>query len=103
MDTQTARESEQKATFSLGRLVATPNALTAIPNEEILATLSRHMRGDWGTLDAEDWNANEHALLHGGRLFSSYRSTQNVKFYIITSSLNATGRQRPCFCRRTTE
>ena len=72
------------AKFSLGQIVATPHALTAIDGEEILNALSRHVRGDWGTLDAEDLNANEHALKHGGRLFSAYHSTQNVRFWIIT-------------------
>jgi hypothetical protein len=70
--------------FSLGQTVATPNALAKIPNEEILNALSRHIRGDWGILDAEDLQSNERALQFGGRLFSSYLSTQNVKFWIIT-------------------
>ena len=73
-----------KPTFSLGQLVATPNAINSIPNDEILFALARHTQGDWGTLDKEDWNANEHALRHGGRLFSAYHSTQNIKFWIIT-------------------
>ena len=70
--------------FSLGQVVATPNALAAIPDDEVQNALSRHVRGDWGTLDAEDLNANERALRSGGRLFSSYHSCQNVKFWIIT-------------------
>jgi hypothetical protein len=73
-----------RAKFTLGQIVATPHALTAIHPEEILKALSRHVRGDWGTLDAEDLNANERALRFGGRLFSSYHSSQNVKFWIIT-------------------
>lgn len=72
------------AKFLLGHIVATPNVLNQIPNQEILNALSRHVRGDWGTLDAEDWDANENALKHGGRLKSAYHSTQNVKFWIIT-------------------
>ena len=70
--------------FSLGQVVATPHVLTAVHGEEIRNALSRHIRGDWGTLDAEDLNANERALRSGGRLFSSYHSSQNVKFWIIT-------------------
>ena len=70
--------------FPLGRIVATPNALAHIPNDEILSALSRHVRGDWGEPDAEDLQANERALRSGGRLFSSYLSSQNVKFWIIT-------------------
>ena len=70
--------------FLLGRIVATPNAINQIPNDEILVALARHVRGDWGTLDPEDWTANDDALKHGGRLLSSYHSTRNVKFWIIT-------------------
>ena len=72
------------AKFLLGRIVATPNLLASVPNLEILSALERHVRGDWGTLDAEDRDANENALKHGGRLFSAYHSTQDVKFWIIT-------------------
>ena len=74
------------AKFSLGQLVATPNALDHIPNDEILNALALHVRGDWGTLDAEDLQSNERALQFGGRLFSSYLTSQNVKFWIITES-----------------
>jgi hypothetical protein len=70
--------------FPLGQIVATPNALSQIPYDEILAALSRHVRGDWGELDPEDWNSNERALKGEGRLFSAYLSAQNVKFWIIT-------------------
>lgn len=72
------------AKFLLGRVVATPNALAQIPNNEILQALSRHERGDWGTLDPEDRDVNENSLKHGGRLFSRYVSTANVAFHIIT-------------------
>lgn len=84
MPDQSARLNEHQPKFLLGHTVATRNALNQIPNVEILNALSRHVRGDWGTLDREDWNANERALLHGGRLFSAYHSSQNVKFWIIT-------------------
>ncbi len=84
MSQQAARVDEPKPKFTFGRLVATPNALAAIPNEEILVALGRHLQGDWGTLDTEDWNANDSALAHGERLFSAYVSTGNVKFWIIT-------------------
>jgi hypothetical protein len=76
--------SVQTAKFSLGRMIATPNALASIPNDEILHAMSRHVRADWGELDPEDLQANEHALQFGGRLFSSYLSSQNVRFWIIT-------------------
>jgi hypothetical protein len=70
--------------FLLGQTVVTPNALNKIPNDEILNALSRHVRGDWGTLDPEDLESNEQGLLKGGRLFSRYFTSRNVKFWIIT-------------------
>ncbi len=73
-----------QAKFALGRIVATPNALGHIPDDEILQALSRHIRGDWGDLDPHDRNENERALKQGGRLFSEYMSKQNIKFWIIT-------------------
>ena len=70
--------------FLLGQIVATPNALNAIPPDEIKSALDRHSHGEWGTVGQDDWNANEQALLHGGRLFSAYQSAQKIKFWIIT-------------------
>jgi hypothetical protein len=84
MPDQPFGSDEPNAKFSPGQIVATPKALISIPNEEILLALSRHIRGDWGTLDPHDVNVNENALKHGGRLFSEYQSTRNVTFWIIT-------------------
>jgi hypothetical protein len=84
MSQTTAGRDSSRPKFLLGRTVATSNALNKIPNDEMLNALSRHERGDWGTLDAEDVEANEQALLKGGRLFSRYLTSQNVKFWIIT-------------------
>ena len=86
MDTHSARENEPTPRFSLGRIVATPNALEQIPNDEILLALGRHSHGDWGELDAEDLKSNERALKLGGRLFSAYHSIQKTKFWIITEA-----------------
>lgn len=70
--------------FLLGQIVSTANVLSQVSTEEILSALSRHVRGDWGDLDPEDRQTNENALLRGGRLFSSYQSSQGIKFWIIT-------------------
>jgi hypothetical protein len=86
MNQPSARIDEPKAKFPFGQVVATPHALTQIPNDEILKALSRHVQGDWGTLDAEDKNANERALKHGGRLLSAYESSRSIKFWIITEA-----------------
>jgi hypothetical protein len=74
------------AKFKLGRIVATPNALSRLTNEDILKAIGRHQAGDWGALDADDWNANERALKNGGRLFSRYFTSQNIKLWVITEA-----------------
>ena len=72
--------------FPLGRLVATPNALESIPNDEILAALRQHAVGDWGQMTVHDWEANDLALTDGSRLFSVYRTRAGLKFWIITEA-----------------
>ncbi|MBA4150142.1 MAG: hypothetical protein H0X66_18700 [Verrucomicrobia bacterium] len=74
------------AKFELGQMVATPNALEHIPQDEILRAIARHQAGDWGELTKDDRKANDQALSHGGRLLSVYRSAEGVKFYIITEA-----------------
>jgi hypothetical protein len=46
--------------------------------------LLRHRSGDYGDLCEEDCKVNEEALKHGGRIFSSYKTADGVKFWIIT-------------------
>lgn len=72
--------------FVLGQLFATPNALSKIPNEELLSAIARHSRGDWGDVCPEDWKANDDALIKERRLLSAYHSTSAVKFWIITEA-----------------
>lgn len=86
MDTSSVTVFVFSPRFQLGQLVATPNALEQIPNEEIHGGIKRHASCDWGTLDAEDLKSNDRALAHGGRLFSAYLSTAGVKFWIITEA-----------------
>lgn len=68
----------------VGRLVATPGVLNAVPRPELFAALERHMRKDWGEVCEEDWKENDRALKSGDRLLSSYKSKYDVKFWIIT-------------------
>ena len=55
-----------------------------VPLKELLQSLGRHARGDWGDVNAEDWTANERDLRDGERLVSSYTTTLGVRFWIIT-------------------
>jgi hypothetical protein len=72
--------------FALGRVAATPNALRAISAEDAVTALIRHEAGDWGECGPEDWQENELSLKEGFRLFSVYRSSEGVKFWIITEA-----------------
>ncbi len=70
--------------FILGRLVITRGALAALNAGDVVLALDRHATGDWGDLCPEDREANERALREGGRLFSVYRTRDDVKFYVVT-------------------
>lgn len=69
-----------KSRFQLGQLFSTPGAL------EALEFLRRHARGDWGDCCKQDWQSNDDALLHGGRLFSVYHTRERVKIWLITEA-----------------
>ena len=65
----------QCASFQLGRMVITPNALDQLTPADIQLGLQRHQAGDWGELDEHDRQENETGLRTGLRLLSSYRAT----------------------------
>ena len=74
------------AKFSLGKIVATPNALRTLSELDIRTSLARHVRGDWGDLDKHDKAENELSLKEGFRLLSSYTTADGTKFWIITEA-----------------
>ena len=74
------------AKFSLGQIVATPNALAQLAQPDITLALSRHITGDWGELDEHDRQENELSLREGYRLLSAYQATNGTRFWIITEA-----------------
>jgi len=82
----------------LGRIHATPGALTALgapglwnwsrtPGGVSAATLlCRHEAGDWGILSAADVAANDAALRDDDRLLSAYLLPDGGKVWIITEA-----------------
>jgi len=74
------------ALFRLGQIVATPNALRSLSQDDVLRGIQRHQSGDWGDVDVHDRNANDRALTDGTRLFSVYHSDAGLKFWIITEA-----------------
>jgi hypothetical protein len=72
--------------FRLGQLVATPNALTRVSQDDINAALQRHVLGDWGDLCDEDKKVNDRAIAEGARILSAYQAVDSTKFWIITEA-----------------
>jgi hypothetical protein len=72
--------------FPLGRIVATPGALEALEasHQSPAEFLTRHARGDWGELSADDITENEFSLKNGFRLLSSYATATGQKLWVIT-------------------
>ena len=76
--------TDNKSKFRLGALYMTPGVQSEIDSAELSVALGRHISGDWGDVDVEDWQANEEALKHSLRLLSVYHSANGIKFWIIT-------------------
>jgi hypothetical protein len=76
------------ARFPLGRIVATPGALTALEEagESAGGFLKRHVAGDWGELDQDDQRENELSVARGFRLLSAYNLSNGTRLWIITEA-----------------
>jgi hypothetical protein len=77
---------QHRVRVPMGNVLATANALSRLCPESIIEGLERHRRGDWGHVDAHDFQANQEALRHGGRLLSVYYDQRQMKFWIITDA-----------------
>jgi hypothetical protein len=74
------------ARFGLGRVVATPGAREAVTEDEMLISLARHVRGDWGDVPKDDKRMNDSLVDSYAMLASSYRAKDGTKFFIITDA-----------------
>ena len=73
---------------SLGRVIATPAVVAALPEAVLHGLLDRHAAGDWGDMSADDKASNDFASRHAeGRLFSSYATSDHGNVWIITEDL----------------
>lgn len=86
IDDETPPAPKPSPLFPLGRLVATPGALSELNDEDRLDALARHARGDWGDVGPEDRAENELSLKEGFRLMSVYHTPAGVLFWIITEA-----------------
>ena len=81
--------------FELGRLLATPGAIEAleVAGQNLEEFLSRHLDGDWGTLDDEDKSLNDQSVSDGSRILSAYVLKTGVRIWIITEGTDDLGRR----------
>jgi len=71
--------------FSLGRVVATPGSLSELERLCVnpVVLIGRHAALERGSLDPEDHERNQQAVVDGSRVFSSFVYS-GVKFWVIT-------------------
>jgi len=73
--------------FPMGNLYITRHAKEVVSHQDIQSIMARHLGGDWGLVCEEDWEANEQALIHGTRLLSIYRTTEEAQLvWVITEA-----------------
>jgi hypothetical protein len=82
-----SRTGSVTALFPLGTVGATPGALDLLDRTGTNAAifLDRHHRGDFGTVGAEDAQANKDAIEDGNRVLSSY-TVGGERLWIITEA-----------------
>ena len=74
--------------FPLVRLAASDGTLAALEasGEEPLPFYERHAAGDWGSVPQSQMIANMLGLITGDPLWSSFRTTLGVEFWVITGT-----------------
>ena len=74
--------------FQLGRVVATPGALSALEKAEQLPAefLDRHVNGDWGDVPDADKQENEVSVEQGFRILSAYTTSAGDRMWVLTDA-----------------
>jgi hypothetical protein len=77
-----------KPLFPLGEVVATPGAIEALEKAKTSAwdLLRRHVAGDFGEVDQDDWQANLEAIKDDARILSAYTLTTGERIWVITEA-----------------
>ena len=78
--------------FTLGQVMATPGALSALEKAEQLPAefLDRHVNGDWGRVPDEDKQENEFSVEHGFRILSAYTTSAGDRVWVLTEADRST-------------
>ena len=72
--------------FPHGKVYWTPGVIRQVSLEDVGWSLARHLAGDWGDIDPDDWRQNDLAVEHGGRLLSAYHTNAGRNLWIITEA-----------------
>ena len=80
-------ELHHRMLFRLGQIVATPGALELLDRAKSsgLEYVLRHVTGDFGSVCAEDREANSAAIVHGTRVLSAYE-VQGERLWVVTEA-----------------
>ena len=72
--------------FLLGKLVATPGAISAMAKsaQDPAVLLARHRNSDWGEVSPDDGLANDQAIQSEDRILSAYFLPDRTKVWVIT-------------------
>jgi hypothetical protein len=74
--------------FPLGRVVATPGALSVLEKAEQPPAefLDRHVNGDWGDVTDADKQENEVSVEQGFRILSAYTTSAGDRIWVLTEA-----------------
>jgi hypothetical protein len=74
--------------FSLGQIVATPGALSALQKaeQEPHEFLDRHVNGDWGEVPEADKQENDFSVQQGFRILSAYTTSAGEQLWVLTEA-----------------
>ena len=74
------------AVMELGMICVTRKAAADLDRNQATEALMRHMTGDWGEVDEDEFAKNDRALLKDDRIVSSYLNRDHRRFLIITEA-----------------
>jgi hypothetical protein len=89
---------EMKPLFEVGQVGATPTVMAEVERHVGISLyalapgiLARHVTGDWGEVDKEDWRTNDAAVKNGTRIVSAYDfpargSDDLLRVWVITEA-----------------
>ena len=74
--------------FKLGKIIATQGALEALgrASQSPAEFLTKHVRGEFGEIDAFDAEANRAAIRDGSRILSSYSTRCGDVIWVLTEA-----------------